>query len=809
MDGFRQDVRYGVRMLFKNPGTSAISILALTLGIGVTATMYSIVYGIMLRLPFEESEKIISVARTIPSLGIDRTRVRIHDYLDWRAEQSSFEQLAAFRPGTVNVAGTDAPTRYEGAFITASGFRVLRQEAFMGRTFFEGEDDPTAEPVMLIGYHVWHDRFDGDLDIVGRVVRANAEPTTIVGVMPEGFQFPELQDVWLPLRVNALQIPRGQGDLLRVFGRLAEGVSLEEAQAELAAIARQLELEYPTTNEGFGVVVFPYVEDVIGGEGAALLWTMLGAVFLVLLIACANVANLLLSRAFDPTKEVAIRTALGAKRRRIMAQMLTEVGVLALIGAILGLAGANLGVGLFNRALEVWGDMPFFVDIKVDAAVVIFVLGLTFAATFLAGIFPAVQTTGGNLNDVLSDASLGSSSFRLGKISKALVVLQIALSCGLLVGAGLMIKSVANVRNIDFGFPHDEIFTASVGLFEIDYPDVESRQRFFEDLRMRLSAQPGVVAASLAESLPVQFLGRNPVPFGLEGESYAAYFDRPTAHRNLISAGFFDTFAAEILHGRDFNELDTAESLRVAIVNRAFVEKFFHDGDPLGKLVNTGWWEPEDPTAWVTIVGVVGDLYMGGPENDMPQGIYLPLSQYDAEFMSIAARTRGDPLALTSVVRGQVMGLDANLPIYDVRTMSGVIREETMLFPVMGSLFMIFGFVALFLASVGLYGVMSFAVRRRTQEIGVRMALGAGSPDVLRLILRQGLIQLGIGLVLGMMLAAGVSRLTEVLLFGVEPSDPTIFAAIAIVLLATGLLACLIPARRAASVDPMVALRSE
>ena len=806
MESILKNIRYGVRMIFRNPGLAVISIVALTLGIGLTTTMFSIVYGALYRgLPFEESHRLMHLERNNLARDIESMEVTIHDFVDWREQQSSFEGIAAFYQGTVNVAGSEGrPDRYDGAFISANAFQLIGAQPLLGRTIRAGEDRAEAEPVIILGYNAWRDRYASDPDVVGRVIRVNGEQTTIVGVMPEGFAFPIAEEVWVPLRMNPLEIKRGEGYTLEVFGRLKDGVTLDQAQAEFSAIARRLENEYPETNEGVGVGIKPYTEEYIGDEPARLLWTMMVAVFGVLLIACANVANLLLARATVRSREVAVRTALGASRFRVVAQLLTETVVLSTVGGLLGLGVAWVGVTLFNRAI-VNTDPPFWIDIKIDPVAVLFVIGLVLVSSVIAGIFPAVQASGANANEILKDESRGSSSLRVGKFSRGLVVAEIALSFGLLVAAGLMIRSVAKLRSIDYGFPPKEIFSARVGLFETDYPDDPSRVRFFDELRERLAVLPGVRSAAIASNLPG--LGSGRWQIGIDGETYDRDQDYPLARGNSVSPGYFDAFGVSVLQGRDFTAQDRAETLPVAIVNQSFVEAFFSGESPLGRRFRVGDSGSEEP--WLTIVGVVPDLFMGGPENENPEGFYLPMAQKVARFMFMLARTGANPMALAPLVRDEVVAVDENLPIYWVRTLDQAIAQNTWFYTVFGTLFVIFGGVALLLAAIGLYGVMSFAVSRRTKEVGVRMALGAERGDVIRLVLKQGLWQLAIGVVLGVGLGALLSRGLQEFLFEVGAMDPMTFVAIAIVLVSTGVVASLVPARRATRVDPVVALRYE
>jgi predicted permease len=808
MSGLLKELRYAVRMLRKNPGTSLIAVLALGLGIGLTTIMFSIVYGgVWKGLPFEGAEKLVHLERNNLAEDIESMEVPIHDFLDWREVQTSFEGLAGFYSGTVNLAGTERPERYDGAFISANAFELIRVQPVLGRSFQEGEDTPAADPVMLLGYHVWQDRFGGDPEVVGQVARVNGEQATIVGVMPEGFRFPIAEDVWLPLRMDPLELERGDGLTLEVFGRLNDGVSRDQASAEMQAIAARLAEEYPDTNEGVGAVLQPYVDEYIGAEPRAMLYTMLAAVFLVLLVACANVANLLLSRAATRSKELAIRSAVGASRLRVIMQLVGEGIVLASAGAVLGIGISLIGIELFNRALEPT-DPPFWIDIGLNTVVLVFVIGITVLAGVLSGILPAIQASGSAVNEVLKDESWGSSGFRVGKLSKGLVVGEIALSLGVLVAAGLMIKSVMNLNTIDYGFDTETTFTARMGLFEADYPDTTSRREFYREVLRRVEQRPGVEAAAIVTALPGawSYDGR----FGIEGEAYERDQDYPQAQWAVASPGFLDVYGVMVLEGRTFGPEDTYDGMPVAIVNQSFAEQFYPDGSAIGKRLRQGASDSEQP--WRTIVGVVPDMYMQGLSNmeEDPWGVYFPLDQYDTRFAYVALRSAGeDPMTLAAGARDDVMAVDQDIPLYWVQTHQAAIDEQTWFFRIFGNLFMVFGFVALFLAAVGLYGVMSASVSNRTAEMGIRMALGAQGRDVLRLVLKQGAMQVGIGMALGLALAALLSRGLELILFQVEPWDPFVFALIAVVLAAVGMLASYIPALRATRVDPAVALRYE
>ncbi|MDP3774920.1 MAG: ABC transporter permease, partial [Gemmatimonadales bacterium] len=694
--------------------------------------------------------------------------------------------------------------RYQGAFISPSAFRMVRVPAMLGRAFTEDEARPDAPGVILLGYNVWKNRFASDRSIVGRSVRANGQTVTVIGVMPEGFKFPMAEELWLPLRLDPIRLKRGDGQSLEVFGRLKPGVSEDRAMLEFTTIARRLAEQYPETNKGVGAVMKPYTEEYIGEEPRALLFTMLGAVFAVLLIACSNVANLLLARAAVRTKEVAIRTALGASRWRVVSQLLAEALVLSAVGAVMGIGIAWVGTTLFNNAIADT-QPPFWIDIRLDGTVLLFVSAITLVSTLIAGTLPALQATGANVNEVLKDESRGSSSFRLGKFSKGLVVAEIALSCGLLVAAGLMVKSVVKLKTFDYGVSTRDVFTARIGLFEAAYPDSLKRQQFWSGLVQRLESKPGVRGVALTSRLPALETGTEYV--AIEGKAYATERDYPEARTAVITPSYFQTFGAGIAQGRDFTTADDGAAQAVTIVNQSFAGRFFPGESAVGRRFRTGRKDSQAP--WLNVIGVVPDLSMHGTDSSTFQGFYVPLAQRDARFISVAIRAQGDPMAMAPMVRAEVAAMDPDLPIYFVMTAQQQIDQNTWFYGVFGTLFMVFGFAALFLATVGVYGVMSFAVSRRTQEVGVRMALGADAGDVLRLFLKQGAIQVGTGVTIGLGLAFLLSRMLRIILFRVEPTDPVMFGAITIVLAATGLLACFIPARRATRVDPMVALRYE
>lgn len=809
MTALLRHLRFGVRMLVRRPGLSFSAIVALALGIGLTTTMFSIVYLAVKGLPFEESERLVALFRNRPAQGAQFMGVSIHDFEDWRRQQQSFEDIAAYYAETVNVGGTEGqPIRYLGAYASASLFDLLRVQPVLGRTFRPEEDHPSTPPVMLLSYRAWQDRFQADPNIIGRTVRANAEVTTIVGVMPELFGFPGQMDAWLPLRIDPLAYSRSggpalEGTQLQAIGRLNDGVSLEQAQAEMSAIADRLAAEYPVSNQGVGVTAMRQGDLFMGPQAKSLLYIMLGAVFGVLLIACANVANLLLARTIARSKEVAIRTALGASRAQTMVQLLSETFVLAGAGAAAGLLIAKAGIDFFNAGFTSV-EMPLWFAARLDPVLVAFVVGLTLLSTVLAGTLPALRASRTNVAEVMNDESRGASSVRLGRASRALVIGELAVSCGLLVAAGLMVRTVANVSAFDYGFSTANIFSARLGLFEKDYPTEQAQRRFYDEVLQRLDGRPGLHAVAFTSDLPGRGAQMNPVT--LDGVAYPTDQDHPLARRVVVTPGYFDVIGVRPMRGRDFGRGDGPDAPAVAIVNQRFVERFFPDGDPLGTRIKIG---PDD-SPWRTIVGVVPDLHLGGAIGALDprdEGVYLPLAQNVINFMSLVARTEQAPASYAATIQSEVNRIDPALPLYWVRSLTDQYALDTWFLRAFGTLFVAFGLAALALATIGLYGVMAFTAGNRTREIGVRMAMGADPRTVRAMILRQGAWQIGTGLVLGVGLAAALSQGLRALLFGVEPWDPAVFGAVVFTLALAGLLASAIPARRATRIDPADALR--
>jgi len=794
------DLRLAFRMIGRQPMTSALAVVALALGIGLTTLMFSILNGAVLRgLPFEASERILH-ASPFDIADNDDFEATQWEFAEWRARQTSFEFLTAFYLGNANVVGPDGtPERYRGAWITPDTFRMLRTRPALGRDFNDHDGVPGAEPVAIISDRLWRDRLQGRPDVLGQSLRVNGTAMTVVGVMPPGFAYPITQELWVALVVNPALAGKDTRPTVEIIGRLRDESTRDQASAELATIAAQVAELDPARRGGLTVEVKPYVEEFIGTETVGLLSAMLAAVLLVLVIACVNVANLVLARAAERTREVAVRTALGAPRSRVIRQVLTEVVVLAVAGAAGGVAIAEVGTRVFTRGI-VDTAPPFWIDVRVDGTVLLFVVAVTAAATIVAGLMPALRASRTDVAPLLNDEGRGTTSLSMGRLSRGLVVSEIALSFALLVVSGLVIQSILNVTAFDPGIATRDVFTARVTLPAAEYPDGPTRSRFADRLLQNVSALPGVARAALATANPPTAPEMAVV---LPGETLTDERDYPRAKVSVVSEGFFDVIRVSPRQGRVFTAADGADAPKVAVVNEEFERRLYPDG-AIGRQVRTF---SGPSTDWHTIVGIVPNVPDIDLGESLLQHVYLPLAQRPSQTVNVLVHAQGDPLALTSAVRHVVSTLDRNLPIYNVMTTQQLLDDSTWGWRVFGTLFTLFGIAALFLATLGLYGVMAFSVSTRTQEIGVRLAVGAESGDVWRMVLRQGAWQVGTGVALGLGLAVLLSNALQLMFFEVSPYEPRIFVAVAVLLLVTGLAATAVPARRASRVDPLVALR--
>jgi putative ABC transport system permease protein len=800
------DLRFGLRLLVKSPGHTSVVVLTLALGIGLTTAMFSIVYGTFLRgLPFPEADRIVRVERNNLEAGAEHLKVPAGDFLAWREQQRSFEGLAAWYGVSVNVSGSGVFAEpYNCAYGTSNLFDLLPVKPELGRGFRPDDEAAGAPPVVVISDAMWRQRFGGDPRVLGKTLKVDGNETAIVGVMPPGFRFPLNHYLWIPLRVEADSSKPAES--FEVFGRLKPRVSREQALADLSTIEERLSRDLPATHQGAGVAVTPYIEGYVDPKLRSANYLMLGAVFGVLLIACANVGSLLLVRGLYRSPELAVRMALGAGQRRVVTQLASESVLLALVGGALGLGVARAAIALYLRTMG--DELPtFWVNVTLDRGVLLFALGATLLSSLLAGLIPAWQGAQTNPGETLKDQSRsGSGSRRIGHLNTAFVVVEIALSCALLIATGLMIESVIRLKTIHFGFDPEHLVTGQISLYGPRYSDPESQLRYLEALSARLAGNPAAQAVAFASGLPGVFSQTS--YFGIEGGTYATDASYPETQWVVVSPQYFEVFGLRPLQGRSFTPADRRGSEPVAVVNHSFARRYFPRQDPLGKRLRFG--KAGSTRAWMTVVGVVPDLSLGGAgREELAETVYLPLAQKPLSWMNVVVQARGTPAGLVSKIRAEGAAVDPDIPIFLVQSMAEDIADVTQSYMRSGALFTTFGILALGLTVLGLYGVMAFSVSRRTKEIGIRAALGALPGDVRQLILKSGLARLTVGLLLGMALAVGFVRTLQALLFKVSPWDPAVFALVPLTLLACGLLACLGPSRRAARVDPGVALRAE
>ncbi|HWS87835.1 MAG TPA: ABC transporter permease [Pyrinomonadaceae bacterium] len=798
-----QDVRFGLRLLWKRPGFTAVALAVLALGVGANTAIFSVVNAVLLRpLPYPGAERVVSFDGVNPSKGIEESNMSAPDFADWREQARSFEALAIYVQGGTNLTGADEPERVTAAWVGPDFFRVIGVGAARGRALLP-EDERPGGAAVVISHGLWQRRFGSDPGAVGRTVQLGGRNWEIVGVMPAGFDFPQRAQVWGPLQLDLSDEPRDNRSY-NVVGRLREGVTLEAAQAEMDALSARLAAAYAVTNAGWGVDLDPLKDELVG-ELKTTLFMLLAGVGLLLLIACANVANLLLARATGRRREIALRLALGASRARVARQMLTE-------GVLLSSAGGALGA-----ALSVWltdllvalapADTPRLAEASADWRVLLFAVAASVLTGVAFGLAPAWQASRYDLNEPLKEGGRGLSGSR-SRLRSGLVVAEVALSLLLLAGAGLLVKSFTRLQAVDPGFDPEGVITMRVSLPGARYREPARKAEFYAALTERLKAVPGVEAAGATISLPLGgsnysvgrgFIreGRPETPEEAQNASYA-----------VVTPDYFRALRVPVRAGRAFDERDNMESTKVVVINEAFARKAFPGEDPLGKRIHI-W---RDEKFLREVVGVVGDVKPDSLDaKEAALQMYVPHRQ-DAGWggLSLVVRARGaEPESLVGRVREEVRALDSQLPVYDVKTLRQVVANSTAYRRV--AMFLMAGFAcsALLLAGVGLYGVVSYSVAQRTREIGVRLALGAQGRDILGLVVRQGMLLTLLGLGAGLACALALTRLIAGLLYGVSAADPLVYVAVSLLLAAVALLACIIPARRAAKVDPMVALRYE
>lgn len=802
-----QDLRYGLRMMIKSKSYTAIILIILALGIGANSAIFSIVNALLLRpLPFKDPDKIVYMSEH--SEQVPNMSVSLVNFDDWKRQNRVYESMGAFRGFSYIMTGGDEPERVIGSQCTAGLFTTLGVSAQLGRAFNEEEDQRGAKPVAVISNGFWKRRFASDPNIVGKEINLNGEIYTIVGVMPGSFVFPtEQTEVWTSVMRITDQpgmYERGNHPGIYVVARLKENVTPEQALTDLRAVAAQLEQQYPQTNKGNSVTVTPLYDFAVRNVRPALL-ALLGAVFFVLLIACANVANLQLSRAITRQREIAIRAALGAGRIRLIRQMLTESMVYALIGAGLGLLVAMWGVTLLTSALP--SNTPRLSQIKIDSTVLIFNFIVAFATGLVFGIVPAIQASKADLNETLKEGSaITSASRNRQRLRSGLLVAEVSLSIVLLIGAGLLIKSFYRLQQESSGINPTNVLTMTVSLPQYKYNENPQRIEFERQLVERITNLPGVQAAGITTMLPMTGSGSQ-TSFLVEGQPEPAPGQMPSTDWARISPDYLRTMGITLIKGRFFTEQDNEKSQPVAIIDDTFAQKYWPNEEALGKRIKLGGSNSNNP--WLTIVGVVNHVKNYGVDQSSRIETYIPYPQMPTNFFAITLRSAYDVNQLTTAVRNEVKALDKDLPVYNVRTIDAYMADLVAPRRLSMILLSVFAGLALLLASVGLYGVMSYSVSQRTREIGIRMALGASESHILRQIIGQGLRLTILGLGIGLIGALGITRLMASLLFKVEATDPMTYLIIPALLLIVGLLACFFPARKATKVNPINALRYE
>jgi putative ABC transport system permease protein len=803
-----QDLRYGVRVLRKKPGFALVAIVALALGIGANTAIFSVVNTVLLSpLPYREPGRLVWLYETNPTSDIKDEPVSLPNYNDWKNQSQSFEGMAAFVNAAFNLTSEGEPERMPGAYVTADLFSVLGVEPLIGRGFRPEENQVGNHRVVILSDGLWRRRFGASPQVVGQSAVFNGVPHTVVGVMPPDFKNPATDprhpaQLWAPLPININPASR-RSDYLSLVARLKPNVSLGQARAEMGTLTSALATQYPEANAGWSAVVVPLQERIVGDARTPMLLLM-GIVGFLLLIACANVANLLLARSAARQQEIAVRQALGANRRRLVRQFLTESVLLALVGGALGLLLAFWGIEALVGLSP--GDIPRLEEVGISWSVFAFTLTLSLLTGVVFGLLPALHATKMNLSESLKEGGRSSTEgIGSNRLRSALVVSEMAISLMLLIGAGLVIKSFIRLQEVDPGFKPERILTINVALPGAKYREDTQRVAFTDQLLARVAALPRVESAAVVSALPLGG-GENLSSFSIEGRPAPPPNQVVDAEYRIVSPGYFATMGIPLLRGNGFTERDDANTPRVMVINETMARKYWPGEDPIGKRINLG-----DPSTspWRTIVGIVRDGRNQRLDAEPYPQMYAAYAQSPTSGMTLVTRAAAEPLSLVPAIRGELVAIDKDQPLYNVRTMEQVLWESVARQRFNMLLITIFAGIGLILAAVGIYGVISYSVTQRTHEIGIRMALGAQSIDVLKMVLGQGLLLAVVGIGVGIGAALLLTRVMASLLFGVSATDPLTFLVISLLLTTVALLACYIPARRAMRVDPMIALRHE
>jgi putative ABC transport system permease protein len=803
LENIFRDISFSIRVLLRSYAFTIVVVLTLALGIGANTVIFSFANGILLRaLPYPQPDRLAVLDEFSRKRDMTSMAVSYPNFLDWRAQNKSFEDIGVFFGGSrFNLSGAGEAVEIRGAFVSAGLFEILRVPPLLGRTITPNEDRPNENMVVILGHDLWQRNFGGDPKIIGQKIMINSRARTVIGVMPRGFRFPEVAEMWVPLALTTETFTRTDHGLGSI-ARLRDGVTLAEAQAEMHTIAAHIEQLNPVTNEGLDVKVMSLRDNLSGDYRQALL-ILLGVVGCVLLVACVNVANLMLARATARQKEFALRAALGAGRWRIIRQLLIESLLLAFVGGALGLAFSVWAMHLLLTAIPV--QLPSWMNFSIDLRVLGFTIAITLLTGLIFGAAPALQTSRVDLNDTLKEGGRGTVGAR-GRSRNLLVVTEIALSLVLLVGAGLMIRSFLRLRQVNIGVNAKNVLTATMSLPSAKYKEREQRVAFFTQWLERVRAIPGVESAGATGTLPLSGnnWGRS---LTVEGFPVLSVGQAPVIQHTVVTPGYFRTMEIPLLAGRDFTDADTKGSMPVTIIDERLAREYWPHESAVGKRVRFG--PPEDNEPWHTIVGVVGTVRHQRVQEDTRKSVYLPYLQFGLGGLTIVARTSSDPHEIIGPIRRSVAEIDSDLPLSEVTTMEEVVAESIWQPRLYAMLFAVFAGGALVLALIGIYGVMAFLVQTRTHEIGVRMALGATARDVFKLIVGRGMKLTAIGVTIGIAGAIGLTRLMHSLLFNTSATDPITFVLIAALLSLAAFLACYIPARRATKVDPLVALRYE
>lgn len=820
MQTLLQDLRYGARMLLKQPGFTLTAVITLSLGIGATTAIFSVINGVLLRpLPYPEPERIVTLWEHNAKDGIARDDVSPANFLDWRDRSRSFESLAFANPYSLDYQGATEPETWQAALVSDGFFNALGVNAHLGRTFLpedfrSGQTFADAKDkqsfVVVLTYGLWQERFGGDRAIIGRTLNLDGQPATVIGVLPPEFQLPlfdQEKQVYAPQQFDESWRRQRRATYLKVFGRLHPGVTVAQARADMDAIAAQLATEYPQTNTGIGVTTVPLPEQMTGHVRPAL-WILFGAVGFVLLIACANVANLLLARGNGRARELAIRAAMGAGRGRLIGQLLTESLLLAGAGCAAGLMLAVWGVDAIVALSP--GNIPRLDQVGLDRAALLFALALGVVTALIFGIAPALQFSRPDLHGHLKESAQTITSGARQRLRGALVVAEIALSLVLLIGAGLLVRSFFTVLQTDPGFAAERVVALQAFIWD-RYNTPPLRAAYAQQVLDKLQTVPGVTAAGITTALPfLESSTSTSFPFIVEGRLAPPPGQEPTIYATIASPGYFTALDIGLLRGRMFNEFDKADAPPVVLINETLARRHFLNEDPVGrKIIVRGRQRGGAATQAYEIVGVVRDVRHDGLDKEPRPEYFQPYAQVASGSVIFTVRTAADPAALIPTLKARLWEINATQPIYAVATLNNLVFASLQARRFSLLLLGTFAALALALALVGIYGVMSFATAQRTHEIGVRVALGAGARDIVRLILRDGLRLMLLGVGLGLAASLALTQLLSALLFGVSARDPLTFAGVAVLLTVVGLVACYIPARRATKVDPMIALRCE